>query len=124
VLITEHADEAEGKRKEKELITSIRGEKLYTNRDLFTENYEYFWPIHAITYKMLCAVVLRLESLEPLNFLWGSPQRRLEINLMYVTRVYIYTACAVKCYRRSTLSRITYQNVCIHTTWLSIVSSS
>lgn len=34
------------KEKKKELITSIRGEKLYTNRDLFTENYEYFWPMY------------------------------------------------------------------------------
>lgn len=38
---------------------------------------------------MFCAVAVRLESLEPLNLPWGSLQRRLEINLMYVTRLYI-----------------------------------
>jgi len=43
----------------------------------------------AITNIMLYAVAVRLESLEPLNLLWGSLQRRLEINLMYVTRLYI-----------------------------------
>lgn len=53
----------------------------YTTSTLYTA---------AITYKMLYhAVAVRLESLEPLNLLWGSLQRRLEINLMYVTRLYI-----------------------------------